>query len=68
MLHLFKSPFVNEVASVFCLKHRYNLFGKKNTVYCVWVPHVFASETQGKGKVAKKKKSSKMLLLVHCSC
>jgi len=36
---------------VFCLKRRCNLFGKgKNTAYCLWEPHVFVSETQGKEK------------------
>ena len=37
-----KRSFGNEVASVFCLKCRCNLFGKgKNTVYCLWVPRCF---------------------------
>ena len=49
--NIFKNPFGNEVASAFCLKRRYNPFGKqKNTFYCVWAPYFFASETQEKKK------------------
>jgi len=44
------NPFGNEVASAFCLKRRCNLFGKKNTFYCVWAPCFFASESQEKKK------------------
>jgi hypothetical protein len=50
-----------EIASVFYLKYRYNLFDKKKYILLwVCVSHVFAFEMQ-------KKKGNKMLLLAYCS-
>ena len=59
-IHLYsKSPFSNEVMSVFCLKRRCNPFGnQKNTLY---VPHVFSRPRRRKGR------SSILLLCGHCS-
>ena len=58
--NIFKNPFGNEVASAFCLKRRYNPFGKQKNTFSRLVkkkhillcmgPYFFASETQEKKK------------------